>query len=253
MKKIIFLLLIAFNVMYGDATMCNQHIVVADDAAKSAVDYAMERNHKYARIEVNLALEYTKYALDSCQGIISSYKMDELIKNISSLCETQKKIEERLPNLIEQVKSKYCKKDIIVSSSSEEDVAYFTTNPNKAMSSCEMGNGAACYALADKFFKSKDMRKAPEYFRKSCDNGYYYGCRRIGFMYLLARVVKKDTVKSAEYYKKGCDGNDAESCTSLGASYLTGRGVSKNKLKAKSLYKKACTLGDEYACLKVIP
>ena len=252
MKKILIILLLTAGLFAN----CKTDMVSASSGAENAVDYAQNGNHKYALIEVNLALEYTKYALDSCQGIISSYEMDELIKNISSLCKTQKKIEEKLPNLTEQAKSKYCKKDIIISSSSEEDVAYFTTNSNKAIHSCEMGNGAACYTLADKYFKSKKMSKAPEYFRKSCDNGYPKGCDRLGLIYVLAQGVSKDYGKPTKYYKKGCEGNYPDSCMWLGVYYVDGTGVKKDKFKAMDLFNKACDLGNQIACkeyLKLMP
>ena len=75
---------------------CKIHMVSANSGAENAVDYALRGNHKYALIEINLAIEYTGYALESCKGEFSSDKMDELSQNLSSLKDTRKQIEKKL-------------------------------------------------------------------------------------------------------------------------------------------------------------
>ena len=89
MKKIIMILFLTTGLFSSD---CKIHMTAADSGAENAVDYALKGNHKYALIEINLAIEYTEYALESCKGEINSDEMDELSKNLASLKDTRKKI-----------------------------------------------------------------------------------------------------------------------------------------------------------------
>lgn len=68
-------------------------MVAVDSGVENSADYASKGNYEYALIEINLAIEYTKYALESCKGEISSVKMDELSKNLVSLKDRIIKIE----------------------------------------------------------------------------------------------------------------------------------------------------------------
>jgi len=68
-------------------------MVAVDSGAVNAADYASKGNHKYALIEINEAITYANYALESCKDEISSDEMHELSKNISSLKDTKMKIE----------------------------------------------------------------------------------------------------------------------------------------------------------------
>ncbi len=230
MKKIILVLLITIG-LFAD---CDMDVMYANSSAINAVDYAQKGNHKYALIEVNEAIMSTKQALDSCKEKISSHKMDELQKNLSSLYATR-----------EQIKK-----------SMNIDAGSF----NQDISNCKSGNAVAYYKLADKYFMgnemNKDHSKALEYYRKSCDNGYPEGCNRLGLMYMMGQGGSKDYFKSAEYYKKGCDGNNASSCLYFGACYIDGTGVDKDKFKAMDFFNKACNLGNQIACkeyLKLMP
>lgn len=89
MNKILLLIFIATQ-LFSD---CKTDMIVASSSAESAVDYASERNHKYALIDTHLAIVFTKKALVSCKlEEVSSHKMEELSKNFASLLQTKAKI-----------------------------------------------------------------------------------------------------------------------------------------------------------------
>ena len=89
MKKILLLLAIITG-LFSD---CKTDMVIASSSAESAVDYAERGNHKYTLIETHLAIVFTKKALVSCKiEKVSSQKMEELSKNLSSLLQTKAKI-----------------------------------------------------------------------------------------------------------------------------------------------------------------
>lgn len=92
MNKIVITLLLT-TVLFSN---CKMDMLLAESGAENAVDFALKGNHKYALIEVNEAITYTKQALTSCKGQVSSLKMEELSKNLSSLYQTKKKITERV-------------------------------------------------------------------------------------------------------------------------------------------------------------
>ncbi len=96
---------------------CNRAMIYASSSAENAEDYALKGNHKYALIEVKEAIIGTEQALESCKGKVNSEKMAELSKNLSSLYETKKKIENKLshknvvsiPNMTDTDMIKNCK------------------------------------------------------------------------------------------------------------------------------------------------
>ncbi len=92
MKKIIAVLFFITG-LFAD---CKMDMVLASSGAENAVDYAQKGNHRYALIEVEIAITYTEQALDSCKDEVGSYKMRELSTNLSSLIETKKKIEDNI-------------------------------------------------------------------------------------------------------------------------------------------------------------
>ena len=94
----------------------------------------------------------------------------------------------------------------------------------------------------------KDLKKAFDFFSKSCDLGYTDGCMVVGSDYYYGREVKKDYVKAREIFSKACEQGDANGCFLLGSVYDLGQGVPRNIEKAKKLYSEACDYGSEMAC-----
>lgn len=116
---------------------------------------------------------------------------------------------------------------------------------------CSKNDARACSNLGyfyahGKNGVEKDLEKATELFRKSCNAGYNYGCVNLGLVYY--ETNKPENYKEQkELFEKTCE-FEAFSCLGLGAIYYNGKGVEKNKTKAEEYYKKACDMGLDRGC-----
>jgi TPR repeat protein len=120
--------------------------------------------------------------------------------------------------------------------------------------SCDMADGEGCMNLGNHYrtgeaegFKQDHVR-ANELFNKACDYGYMGGCNNLANSHENALGVSLNYIRASELYKYACDNDNAMSCSNLGYMYKQGNGVEKNKSKAKELYLKACIGGYEIGC-----
>lgn len=80
----------------------------------------------------------------------------------------------------------------------------------------------------------KDMNKAIEMFRKSCEYGHPNGCFNLSVIYLTGKDgIPKDLAKAADLSLKSCSMMHPWACANLSRMYSTGDGVEKNPQDAE--------------------
>ena len=95
---------------------------------------------------------------------------------------------------------------------------------------------------------TKDIKKAFDFFNKSCKLGYTDGCMVMGSSYFYGRDVKKDYVKAREMFITSCNQGDPTGCFLLGSIYDLGKGIKRDQHEAKKRYSEACEYGSEMGC-----
>ena len=98
----------------------------------------------------------------------------------------------------------------------------------------------------------KSQVKATKLFEASCNAGTtgvnYENCYNAGNHYYFGQGVKQNYFKSVEYYKKSCNGVYAYGCDALGLAYYNGEGVKQSNSMAKKYFGKACDGKVEEGC-----
>ena len=80
----------------------------------------------------------------------------------------------------------------------------------------------------------KDMNKAIEMFRKSCDYGHRNGCFNLSVIYLMGKDgIPKDLPQAFELSLKSCGMMHPWACANLSRMYSVGNGVKKNPQEAE--------------------
>ncbi|MWV62663.1 hypothetical protein DCO58_02965 [Helicobacter saguini] len=94
-------------------------------------------------------------------------------------------------------------------------------------------------------------KKAFEYNTNDCENGDMNACVGLGSAFESGEVVKKDLQKAKELYKKSCDNKLALGCLNLGlllSDCTACNEDSKSKKEALPFFIKACEYGNNNAC-----
>ena len=94
----------------------------------------------------------------------------------------------------------------------------------------------------------KDIKKAFDFFSKSCELGYTDGCMTVGSSYFYGRDVEKDFSKAREMFIKSCEQGNPTGCFLLGSIYDLGKGIKRDVGEAKKRYTQACEYGSKMGC-----
>lgn len=95
--------------------------------------------------------------------------------------------------------------------------------------------------------KSKNLKKAVQYFRWSAEKGYSNGQFNLGCMYYFGRDVAKDYVEAYKWFSKSAEQGNADGQNNLGLMYANGQYVNKDVLQACHWYQKAAKQGHKEA------
>ena len=92
---------------------------------------------------------------------------------------------------------------------------------------------------------SKDIKKAIEYYERSCEQNFPNAIHGLALIYEKGKEnIEKNLPKMFSLFKKGAELGDHVCLAELGMCYEEGRGVEKNVPLAIENYKKACELGE---------
>ena len=98
--------------------------------------------------------------------------------------------------------------------------------------------------LANGIGVAKDIAKAEELYKATCDSGYNYACNGLGNLFLL----HKKGEEAFPYYKRACEAGLADGCNGIGYMSFTATGVRWNITDAVTYFSKACELGSISGC-----
>jgi TPR repeat protein len=117
---------------------------------------------------------------------------------------------------------------------------------------CDSGERQGCNNLGLMYFNgegmAKDLDRAANLFKRACDAGGPGGCLNLGLMYLRGESVPKDPNRAADLFKRACDANVAAGCTNLGLIYAKGENGPPDLNRAAALYTRACDGGHAVGC-----
>jgi uncharacterized protein len=118
---------------------------------------------------------------------------------------------------------------------------------------CDRGDAPSCFRVARALSSGRDvprdMDKAMQLLRRTCDAGYWEACLYLGRMYSDgSEGVPQDAAKAAELFQRSCDGHEPIGCIVLAFMYLRSDGVPRDPDKARRLLQMACDAGYAEAC-----
>jgi len=120
------------------------------------------------------------------------------------------------------------------------------------LDTCNRGDGASCFILGSLSSGAtgipKDDNLAFKMFSKSCDDGWWRGCGRLGVSYLVGQGTVVDRSKAMENFEKGCRGKNGASCFEAAKLYHGGWGGLTAQTLARERLQQACELGVKSAC-----
>lgn len=94
------------------------------------------------------------------------------------------------------------------------------------------------------FLKSKNYKKAYDYFLDSFEMGNLDSCVNLGYMFENGLGVDENLEKAKDYYQKASKSNHKIACYNLGVMYKKGRGVDKDFEKALKYFQISSNQGD---------
>ncbi len=113
---------------------------------------------------------------------------------------------------------------------------------------CTRKSEVGCIRQADMLANgtgvTKDLAKAEELYKTTCDSGYNYACNGLGNLFLL----NKKGEQAFPYYKRACEAGLADGCNGIGYMSYTATGVRWNITDAVTYFSKACELGSISGC-----
>jgi len=182
------------------------------------------------------ACEYR--AVDTCRmlptySVLSGGKLEDITKTLDVSCKAG--FDEAC----------FAQADALQGSSSE-------SNKRQAYeifkSACERKNDVGCIRQADLLANgtgiTKDIAKAEELYKTTCESGYNYACSGLGNLLLL----NKKGEQAYPFYKRACEAGLADGCNGIGYMSYTATGVAWNITDAVTYFSKACELGSLSGC-----
>jgi TPR repeat protein len=116
---------------------------------------------------------------------------------------------------------------------------------------CEQDVGAACNAASLMLFNGdgapEDHTQALSFGLRSCDLGYWQGCRKLGVS-LITSETPVAAAKGRELLARACDGGISSGCGYLGAALRDGLGGATDAVAANRYFQRACEGGSVAFC-----
>ncbi len=78
--------------------------------------------------------------------------------------------------------------------------------------SCQLGYGFACYSLADDAAYNKDNKQASYYLKMGCDANIGDNCDQLGLALIRGTYGEKNIKKAKQVFKKSCELGDNNGC-----------------------------------------
>lgn len=100
-------------------------------------------------------------------------------------------------------------------------------------------------------FKSLAKQDDAKQLTKSCSEGNFAACTKLGKAARTGNVATRDLESSANLFELACTGGQPEACFELGKSHREGTGVERDMSRASSSFEKACELGHADGCLEL--
>jgi TPR repeat protein len=107
-----------------------------------------------------------------------------------------------------------------------------------AVSTCEQGDGAACFTSA---LRLGEPRARSARFERACELGYGPGCTAAGSL----AEARGDAAHADAFYEAGCAAGDGQGCTHLG------RRSERDAARAEAYFRRGCDLGAAPACTRL--
>ena len=98
-----------------------------------------------------------------------------------------------------------------------------------------------------KFYKSKNFKKASQWFRQAAKKGYAGAQYNLGVMSYLGQGVPQNYTQAASWFEKAGNQDHASAQYNLGYIYYEGKGVEKDNLQAYMWIDRSANLGDKKA------
>jgi TPR repeat protein len=182
------------------------------------------------------ACEYRRE--DSCRyvpGINAEAggKREDIIKTLDDACQAG----------FEEACHAYADVHTMSSGESDRRIAYETFEK-----SCGRKSELACIRQADLLANgrgvTKNLEKAEQLYKTTCEAGFLYACTGLGSLYLASK--KSD--QAITYYKRACEGGHSDACNGIGFMYYTSNGVRWDITQAVGYFVKSCELGSLGGC-----
>lgn len=119
---------------------------------------------------------------------------------------------------------------------------------------CSAGNIEACVQQGEVYTKSdalKNTAKALSLFQNACEKGNGRGCNQLGTLYMSNAKEGNDALKGMEYFKKSCQNGFYSGCYNTAFYYALGtsrKEIPHDIALAVEFMSKACLLGDQSSC-----
>ncbi len=116
---------------------------------------------------------------------------------------------------------------------------------------CLTANDRGCSAAGELSVTSptqRNLKKAYEYYEKSCRYQNPNSCLSAGKILSSDVLGKPNYKKSFDFYRKACDADLGEACNELAIFYADGLGVEQSIGFAEDLFEKSCSLEFGLAC-----
>ncbi|HVJ17321.1 MAG TPA: tetratricopeptide repeat protein [Polyangiaceae bacterium] len=122
--------------------------------------------------------------------------------------------------------------------------------------SCEHGEGRACFELARRYREGIDVGKSDEtaygWLKLSCDLDVKLGCNQAGWAALHGRGTARQPELAGRYFARACPSGEEEAiaCDSRAFALLTGLGHTRVDVReAARIYERVCRAGVPHGCL----
>lgn len=106
---------------------------------------------------------------------------------------------------------------------------------------CEAGYLYACSGLGTLLMQNKKAEQAVMYYKRACEGGFSDACNGIGFMYYTSNGVRWDITQAVTYFTKSCELGSLSGCANVGEMYRYGIGKKLDHKVAFEHYSKSCT------------
>jgi len=111
-------------------------------------------------------------------------------------------------------------------------------------SSCNQGNGHACFQMSFRYLEEfpygKNPKKADALLRRGCVLKDGESCAKLGKKYQNGINVPSNIDTALKYYNESCNTGYAKGCTGVGSLFILGAKTKEDKLIGLAFLKRSC-------------